>query len=280
MSTATLTPAKVAPAPPAASRLRVTQARVIRSEWIKFWSLRSTVVTLATAVALLVGIGLLASSMLDSGTAGGPPGPGGPGDLGPVDASLAGLTFAQLAFGTLGVLFMASEYSTGMIRSSLTAVPKRLPVLWAKIAVFAVVVFVIGLAAAALAFTGGQALIGDGAASWSDAGVTRAVLGSAVVLSGSGVLGLALGALLRSTPAAISTLFGAMFLLSGVAQLLLPESIRDNVAQYLPSNASSAFTAVTQGTDALGPWAGLGVFAAYVLAVIAAGAWRLKHADA
>jgi ABC-2 type transport system permease protein len=279
MSTATLTPSRVAPAPPSPAKLRVTQARVIRAEWIKFWSLRSTVVTLATAVALLVGIGLLASSMLDSGAAAGGPG-GGPGDLGPIDASLAGLTFAQLAFGTLGVLFMASEYSTGMIRSSLTAVPKRLPVLWGKIAVFAVVVFVIGLAASAIAFTGGQALISDGAASWSDAGVTRAVLGSAVVLAGYGVLGLALGALLRSTPAAISTLFGAMFLLSGVAQLLLPESWRDGVVQYLPANAGSSFTAVTQGADALGPWAGLAVFVAYVAAVVVGGAWRLKRSDA
>ena len=263
---------------PAPARLKVTQRRVIRSEWIKFWSLRSTLITLATAVALLIGIGLLASSMLNSGAATGP-GPE-PGELGPVDASLAGITFAQLAFGTLGVLFMASEYSTGMIRSSLTAVPKRLPVLWAKIAVFAVVVFVIGLAASAVAFTGGQALIGDGAASWSDAGVVRAVIGSAVILAGSGVLGLALGALLRSTPAAISTLFGAMFLLSGVAQLLLPESWRDNVVQYLPSDAGSAFTSVSQGADALSPWVGLGVFVAYVAAVVVGGAWRLKRADA
>jgi ABC-2 type transport system permease protein len=278
MSTATLSP-ETAPivAPAAVSNLKVTQGRVIRSEWIKFWSLRSTLITLATAVALLIGIGLLASSMLNSGATG--PGPE-PGELGPVDASLAGITFAQLAFGTLGVLFMASEYSTGMIRSSLTAVPKRLPVLWAKIAVFAVVVFVIGLAASAVAFTGGQALIGDGAASWSDAGVVRAVVGSAVILAGSGVLGLALGALLRSTPAAISTLFGAMFLLSGVAQLLLPDSWRDNVVQYLPSDAGSAFTSVSQGADALSPWVGLGVFVAYVAAVVAGGAWRLKRADA
>ncbi|MEU8607662.1 ABC transporter permease [Actinoplanes sp. NPDC048791] len=278
MSTATLSP-EAAPlvAPAAVSNLKVTQGRVIRSEWIKFWSLRSTLITLATAVALLIGIGLLASSMLNSGATG--PGPE-PGELGPVDASLAGITFAQLAFGTLGVLFMASEYSTGMIRSSLTAVPKRLPVLWAKIAVFAAVVFVIGLAASAVAFTGGQALIGDGAASWSDAGVVRAVVGSAVILAGSGVLGLALGALLRSTPAAISTLFGAMFLLSGVAQLLLPESWRDNVVQYLPSDAGSAFTSVSQGADALSPWVGLGVFVAYVAAVVVGGAWRLKRADA
>nr|BFE76901.1 hypothetical protein GCM10020092_102020 [Actinoplanes digitatis] len=159
----------------------VTQARVIRSEWIKFWSLRSTTVTLATAVALLVGIGLLAAGMLGSGDIGGP-GPG-PGNLGPVAASLAGLTFAQLAFGTLGVLFMASEYGTGMIRSSLTAVPRRLPVLWGKIAVFGGVVLVVGLAAAAIAFTGGQAVIGGGGASWSGTGVARAVIGSAVILA-------------------------------------------------------------------------------------------------
>ena len=262
--------------PPAPARLKVTQARVVRSEWIKFWSLRSTGVTLATAVALLIGIGLLAASTLGSGAT---DGAAGPVDLGPVDASLAGITFAQLAFGTLGVLFMASEYSTGMIRSSLTAVPKRLPVLWGKIAVFATVTFVIGLAASAIAFTGGQALIGDGAAAWSDAGVARAVIGSAVILAGSGVLGLALGALLRSTPAAISTLFGLMFLLSGVAQLLLPESL-DDVVRYLPANAGSAFTSVTHGADALGPWVGLGVFVAYVAAMVVGGAWRLKRSDA
>jgi ABC-2 type transport system permease protein len=265
-------------APVVAAGLGVTQARVIRSEWIKFWSLRSTAVTLTTAVALLVGIGLLAASMLDSGDIGGP-GPG-PGHLGPVDAGLAGLTFAQLAFGTLGVLFMASEYSTGMIRSSLTAVPKRLPVLWGKIAVFGGVVLVVGLAGAALAFTGGQAVIGDGGASWSDPGVARAVIGSGVILAGSGVLGLALGALLRSTPAAISTLFGAMFLLSGVAQLLLPASVRDDVVRFLPANAGDAFTATTRDSDALGPWVGLGVFLAYVAAVVVAGAWRLRRADA
>jgi len=278
MSTATLSPKTARHAEPVApQKLKVTQARVIRSEWIKFWSLRSTVVTLAVAVALLVGIGLLAASMVGTGETG--PGPDGP-SFGPVDASLAGLTFAQLAFGTLGVLFMASEYSTGMIRSSLTAVPKRLPVLWGKIAVFTGVAFLLGLAAAAIAFTGGQAIIGDGGASWSDPGVARAVIGSAVILTGSGIIGLALGALLRSMPAAITTLFGVMFLLSGIAGLLLPSSWSDDVVQFLPSNAGNAFTAVTQSSGTLSPWAGLAVFAAYVVAVVAAGAWRLKRSDA
>jgi ABC-2 type transport system permease protein len=277
MSTSTLSRHTAPQAAQATSpTLAVTQARVIRSEWIKFWSLRSTGVTLAVAFALLVGIGLLAASMYGSDTGG--PGPNG--DSGPVDTSLAGLNFAQLAFGTLGVLFMAGEYSTGMIRSSLTAVPKRLPVLWGKIAVFTGVAFVAGLAGAAIAFTGGQALIGDAGASWSDPGVARAVIGSAVVLAGSGVLGLALGALMRSTPAAITTLFGALFLLTGVAQLLLPEGWRDGVSQVLPTNAGEAFTAVTQSSGALTPWAGLAVFVAYLAAVTAAGAWRLRRSDA
>jgi len=256
-------------------RKRVNQARVVKSEWIKFWSVRSTVITLAIAVLLMVGFGLLASSMFGGESPGGPPG-NEPTD--PVSASLTGSNFAQLAFGTLGVLLMAGEYGTGMIRSSMAAVPKRLPVLWAKILVFTGVVFVFALAASAIAFTAGQAIIGDGGASWSDAGVARAVVGTAVVLTGSGLLGIGLGALMRSTPGAITTLFGVMFLLSGVAALLLPESWSE-VAQYLPSNAASAFTAVTQSSDALSPWAGLTVFLGYVVAVVGAAAWRMKRSD-
>jgi hypothetical protein len=269
MSTLALTPVH--------TRRRVTQARVVKSEWIKFWSLRSTVATLAVGVFLLVGIGLLAASMFsDGGATAQGPGPAGPSD--PVGASLAGTTFAQLAFGTLGVLLMAGEYGTGMIRSSMAAVPRRLPVLWAKIGVFAGVVFTVALAATAITFTAGQALIGDGGASWGDPGVARAVVGTAVVLTGSGILGIGLGALLRSTPTAITSLFGVMFLLSGVAQLLLPDSW-SGVVEYLPSNASSALTAVTQASDALTPWAGLAVFAAYVATVVGAAALRLKRSD-
>jgi len=255
-------------------KLKVTQARVMKSEWIKFWSLRSTVITLAISVAVFIGIGLLASSMVGDGAGDGR----GPDLNGPVGASLAGVGLAQLAFATLGVLFMAGEYSTGMIRSSLSAVPKRLPVLWAKIAVFSGVVFIIALVAAAVAFTGGQA-IADAGASWSDPGVARAVIGSAFVLTGSGVLGIGLGALLRSTPAAISTVLGVLFLLSGIAGLLLPDSW-SSVVQYFPSNAATSITTVTATDGSLGPWAGLTVFVGYLVAVVGAGAWRLKRADA
>jgi hypothetical protein len=178
------------------------------------------------------------------------------------------------------VLLMAGEYSTGMIRSTLGAVPTRLPVLWAKSAVFAAVVFPLMLAASFVAFLGGQAIIGDAGASLSDPGVFRAVIGSAVYLTGAGLLGLLLGALFRSTPAAISTLFGALFLLEGVFQILVPQAWRDTVGPYLPSTAGGAFSSVTQQSGTLSPWAGLAVFVAYLLAVGAAAAWRLKRQDA
>lgn len=106
---------------------RVTQARAVKSEWIKFRSLRSTVATLITAIALLVGVGLIGSSVFTGDGAATNAAPGAGGSADPVSASLAGVTFAQLAFGALGVLLMAGEYSTGQIRSTLAAVPKGCP---------------------------------------------------------------------------------------------------------------------------------------------------------
>jgi ABC-2 type transport system permease protein len=138
-------------------------------------------------------------------------------------------------------------------------------------------VFVVALAASAVVFTVGQSLI-DGGASWSDPGVARAVVGTAGLLTGSGLLGVGLGALLRSTPGAITTLFGVMFLLAMVAALLVPESWSD-VVQYLPSEAGDAFTAVTQQEDALSPLAGLAVFSGYIAATLGAAAWRIKRSD-
>jgi ABC-2 type transport system permease protein len=263
------------------SRLRVTMPRVIKSEWIKFWSLRSTWITLVAAVVAFVGIGLLASSIGANG--GAQPGPGGPGGgqaTDPTSLSLAGTTFAQLILGTLGVLLTATEYSTGMIRSTLAAVPRRLPVLWAKILVFVTVVFGVAMAASFAAFLGGQAVLGSSGVSLSDPGVLRAVVGTAAYLTGAGVLGLALGALLRSTAGAVTSVFGLLFVLPGISSLLLPDSWSDKITPYLPSNAGSAFTAVTQGADQLSAWAGLAVFAGYLVVAVIGAAARLKTRDA
>ena len=281
MSATLLEPTPVrAPAPPG---LKVTQARVIRSEWIKFRSLRSTVYTLAAAAVLLVGLGLLFAAVQSGQVSG----PGGGANRDVEDATtvtLSGVILAQLIIGSLGVLFTAGEYSTGMIRSSLAAVPRRLPVLWGKAIVFAGVVFAVTTVAAFLAFFGGQAVLSAGGAataSLGDPGVLRAILGAAVDLTGIGLLGLALGALLRNTAGAISTLFGVVMLLPGVLGLL-PADFSSAVGPYLPSNAISAFMTpvAAPGATTLSPWTGLAVFVGYIVVLLGLAAVSLRKRDA
>jgi len=178
----------VAPVP------RVTLPRVVRAEWIKLRSLRSTVVTLALAAVVVVGLGLLISAVnagdITTPDGGRPPGT----STDPVDVSLAGVNLATLVVAVLGVLLMAGEYSTGMIRSSMAAVPRRLPVLWGKAVAFTAVAFPVLLVAVVVAFLGGQAVIGDGGAGLTDDGVPRVLVGSAAYLTGVGLLGIGLGA--------------------------------------------------------------------------------------
>src|SRR6266480_3520493 len=152
--------AVLTPASPTAARvpaLKVTQARVVRSEFTKFRSLRSTLYTLLAAVALMIGIGALFSAVTASqyhtfGAA-------DKADFNPAATSLQGTVFAVVAFGVLGVLLMSGEYTTGMIRSSLAAVPRRLPVLWGKLAVFAATMLAVSLVASFASFFLGQSLL-------------------------------------------------------------------------------------------------------------------------
>lgn len=256
------------------SRQRVTTPNIVKSEWIKFWSLRSTWITLLSAVLVFIGMGVLVSSIGDLG------GQGGGGQAADAASlSLSGTMFAQLVLGTLGVLLTATEYSTGMIRSTLSAVPKRLPVLWAKIIVFTSVVFTVSLGASLIAFFAGQAVLGADGVSLSDTGVLGAVIGTAGYLTGAGILGLALGALLRSTAGAVTSVLGLLFVLPGIS-MLLPASWSDNISPYLPSNAGSAFSSVTQAADQLSPATGLAVFTGYLAIAVTAAAWRLKTRDA
>lgn len=259
---------------------KVTQARVLRSEWTKFRSLRSTVWTLLVAVALMVGIGALFSAVTASqwDTA-------SLADrlsFSPITTSLNGIVFAQLAIGVLGVLLMSGEYSTGMIRASLTAVPRRLPVLWGKLAVFAGVVLVVSLITSFVSFLVGQALLNghDLGVSISSPGALRSVLGAALYMTVAGMIGVALGGLMRNTAAGISTFVGAFFVIPPLAGLL-PSSISDHLTKYLPSNAGGAVFGDTTGvSDALSPWVGFAVLCGYAVVLIAAAAWRLRRTDA
>jgi ABC-type transport system involved in multi-copper enzyme maturation permease subunit len=273
---AVLAPAAGRPARP----LKVTQGRVLRSEFTKFRSLRSTVWTLLVAVAATIGIGALFSAVSASqyhafSAA-------SQATFNPVSTSLDGITFAQIAFGVLGVLMLSGEYSTGMIRSSLTAVPRRLPVLWGKLAVFAGMIFAVSLIASFASFFLGQALLSGHhlGASLAAPGALRSVVGAALYVTVAGMIGVALGALFRNTAAGISAFVGAFFVIPPVASVL-PASISDHLAQYLPSNAGEVLYGGAQGVrDALSPWAGFALLCGYAAVLIAAAAWRLRRADA
>jgi ABC-type transport system involved in multi-copper enzyme maturation permease subunit len=266
-------------APPAVA-LKVTQARVVLSEFTKFRSLRSTVWTLLVAVVLMIGIGALFSAVTASqyhtfGAA-------DRASFNPVSTSLAGSTFAVIAFGVLGVLVLSGEYSTGMIRSSLTAVPRRLPVLWAKLAVFAGVIFPISLIASVISFFLGEALLSSHHLGVSITSPTalRSVIGVALYMTVAGMIGVALGALFRNTAAGIATFAGVFFVLPPLTELL-PTSVRDHLTQYLPSSAGEVLWGGARDLhNALSPWTGFALLCGYAAVLIAAAAWRLRSTDA
>jgi ABC-2 type transport system permease protein len=277
---AVLTPAATTPAPARAPVLKVTQGRVLLSEFTKFRSLRSTMWTLLTGVVLMVGIGALFSgvtasqyhtfSAADRAT------------FNPVTTSLNGVAFAVVAFGVLGVLLMSGEYSTGMIRSSLTAVPRRLPVLWGKLAVFTGTIFSVSLVASFISFFVGQALLSShhlGVAITAPHAL-RSVIGAALYVTAAGLIGVALGALLRNTAAGIATFAAVFFVIPPLAGLL-PASISNHLAPYLPSNAGGVIWGGAANVhNALSPWTGFALLCGYAAVLIGAGAWRLRRSDA
>ncbi|KUO10314.1 ABC transporter permease [Streptomyces sp. DSM 15324] len=264
------------------TKYKVTGIRVLRSEWGKFWSLRSSWITLGVAVFLLVLFGTVAAYTYSSDGAapGGPPG-GSSSDSDAVSLALTGVSLAQLAIGVLGVLLAAGEYSTGMIRSTLAAVPRRLPVLFSKAAVIGPVALVLTTVGALAAFQLGVPGLDDEkiSLSLSDDGVLRSLLGAGVYLGLVAVFGVALGMLLRSSAGAIAALVGILLILPGLASLL-PDSWYDTLNPYFPSNAGSAVYALHDSSDSLSPGTGLAVFVGWVALTLALAAYRLRKADA
>jgi hypothetical protein len=200
----------------------------------------------------------------------------------PTAVAMSGVQLAQIAVGVLGVLLITSEYSTGLIRTSFAAVPRRLPVLWGKAVLLAGATVTVSLPAAFAAFEGGQSILAKQplATSLGQPGVVRAVVGGALYLTVAALLGLGLGALLRSTAGGIAALFGLLFALQMVAGLL-PGSLQQTVAKYLPANAGQAVTAVhPDPASSLAPWVGLGVFSLYAAVLLAIAALRMRRGDA
>ena len=275
MSTATATPTR----PPASKPKKVNQARVLLSEWTKIRSLRSTSFSLLAAVVFIIGFSVLVPWVI---VAHWPPrDPREALGFDPTTRALSGIFLAQLAIGVLGVLLITGEYATGMIRATFAAVPARLPVLWAKAAVFAAVTLVLMVPTVLGAFLIGQSILTSKhlQTSLSSSGVLRAVIGAALFLTGVGLLGIGLGALLRNTAGGISTLFGLLFVLPIIVRFL-PSSWSDPINKYLPSNAGEAITHVHPDPSLLAPWTGLGLFFGYAVIVLIAAAVSLRRRDA
>ena len=229
---------------------RVTPVSVLRSEWIKLRSLRSTALTMGAAVLMMVALGWIfgwATNLQWSTLR-----PDEQASFSPVDTTLAGYNLAQLAVGVLGVLLVTGEYATGMIRATFGAVPRRLPVLWAKAGLYGVVTFVLMLAADAAAFLGGKRLLGAHGTTLSAPGAVQAIVGVAGYLALIGVFAVALGFIVRSTAGGIATLFGLLLVVPPLG-LLLPGSWRDHVLPYLPSNAGATMVKAHASTNALSP---------------------------
>jgi ABC-type transport system involved in multi-copper enzyme maturation permease subunit len=289
MSTTVIAPESTPPAatPPTTSTtahdpaLRASVPRAIRSEWIKLSSLRSTWWTLGALFSAIVVFGLI-SSAVAGGQVTAPGQGGGFSGSSPLQTVLSGANFGVLLVAVLGVLVGAREYSSGLIRTSLAVVPRRWPVLFGKVVTFVAVVTPVTLAGVLIAFFGGTALLtnaGVDSVAWGDPNVASTVFGTVGYLVGIGVLGVALGILLRGIGAGLGVLIGGVLFVPTLLGALLPDSW-GTILKYLPSSAGNAITGAQSTGDMLGYWAAVGVFAAWVVTALAGAVWALRRRDA
>jgi hypothetical protein len=250
---------------------------VAQSEWTKLRTLPSACWSLLSVAVLTVGFGILYAEL----RAARPPHGHAAAGFDPVPVSLSGVQLAVLAAGVLGVLAVTSEFGTGQIRSTLTAVPRRLPVLWGKAAALVAACLAVCPPATLAAFLAGQAILAPHhlGVTLGHPGAARAVLGSALFLTAAALFGLGLGGLIRSTAGAVAVLAGAVFGLQ-ILVGLLPGTWPEEIGKFLPASAGAAVTdAGPTASGSLGPWAALGLFCGYAAAVLALAAWQMRRRD-
>lgn len=253
---------------------------VLGSEWTKLLSVRSTVWTLLVTAVLGVGLGAVVTSAQAARFSS--RGLVARATFDPTRSSLAGMLLAQLAIGVLGVLVVSAEYSTGTVRATFAAVPRRTTVLLAKVLLFGAVALVVGEAISFVAFSLGQRILSGKTptASLSDPTVLRAVVSGGLYLAVLGLLALGLATIIRHTAAAISTFVGLLFILPIISDVL-PSSFSNDVNRFLPAAIGTVMlSAHYHGVDPFGPWASFGLLCAYTLAVLVVGGVLLVRRDA
>ncbi|MET9934571.1 MULTISPECIES: ABC transporter permease [unclassified Streptomyces] len=253
---------------------------VLRSEWTKIRTVSSTVWTLASALLVTVAMGAALSAVLASQFD----------DLGeaerltfdPTLVSFSGTALGQLAMVVFGVLVVGTEYSSGMIRTSLAAVPRRGTFLFSKIAVAGVLALLVGLVTSFLTFFLGQALLGDHGTTIGAENVLRAVVGGGIYMGLIAVFSMGVTAMLRSSMLSLGILMPFFFLVSNILAAV-PKA--KEVARYFPDQAGSKIMQVVPGAmdsdkAPYGPWGGLGIMLLWVAAALLGGYLVLRKRDA
>lgn len=261
---------------------------ILGSEAIKLFSLRSTIWCLAIAFLVPIGLGFLLAGTV--GGIGALPEDAGQGLW--VQVATLGIGFSQLVIAVLGVLVITGEYSTGMIRSTLVAVPRRVPALLAKTLVISGTTFLVALAAilgaaflpfGLLTSSGIQPDVADPAVWW-------AFLGGSGYLALLAALSVAIGAIVRNSAGGIAAALGLLLVLPTVLSILVGVTRAEwaqNVGTFLPGSAGGRMYAYITETDVaapgslvLEPWQGLLVLSAWVVAMLVLAAVLLKRRDA
>ena len=281
MATSTAPALRLSALPPATGRAGLAGA--LRSEFTKLRSVRSTYWTLLAMLVISVGIGAAISGGVSANWS-----QMSPGDKATFDATQVSLfaffQLGQLVLAVLGALAITSEYSTGMIRTSLTAQPRRGVVYAAKGIVFTAVALVVSLVTSFIAFFLGQALLSSTGASatLSDPNVLRAIIGSALFVTLVGLIAFAIGAIIRHTAGAITIVIAVMFVIPIIVNLL-PQSWRDDMVRFMPDSAGRVISVTMAGNEfphLWSAWPQFGVTAIYAVVLLAVGGYLFRKRDA
>jgi ABC-2 type transport system permease protein len=270
MATMTEAPSILRPVPASAGNVGLIGA--VRSEFTKIRSVRSTYWTLLALIVVVVGIAALACWGAANAKS-----HGHQISIDPTQQALFGLVLGQLIIAVLGALTITSEFGTGMIRTSLSTMPRRGTFIAAKAIVFGLVALVTGLIATFASFFIGQALLSGEHLSTTLAhpGVLRAVVGGALYLTACGMLAFGLGLLLRHSAGAITAAVGVLFVLFILYSMVsdsLPTSWQNDITRWIPFNAGSAiWSTQSGGVHMFAPWPGFAVFCGYAALAIAGG---------
>jgi ABC-2 type transport system permease protein len=275
-----------------APRSGVSFGGILHSEWIKLFSLRSTYWCYGILVFLTLAFGLLFGGLIS--TEGGIPTDSATVQSIAVQGATLSIGMSQLVIAVLGALVITGEYGTGMIRSTLTAVPARLPALFGKIVVFGGVTFVVSFVSIVLAAALSATLLGNNGllVDFADPAYWIALLGAAGYLALSGVLATAIGTIVRHSAGAIAVVLGLILVLPGIVSIFAVVTLQEwvaNISTFLPSNAGARmYVYVSEATsDPMGlggvilePWQGGLVLVGWIAALLLLASVLLKKRDA